>query len=142
MSLSSAAWAQTVTAEKVPAQVKRAFQTKFPDVKSVEWKIKSEKYEAEFTLKGAEVTVKFDATGKWLETETQIASSELTPTVRDALAKRFKGYKIIETQTVQLYNDPKTIYEIHLKNDKEILKTQLYADGTILNQSAKPRKKN
>lgn len=140
-SLLSVALAQVITSDKVPAPVKQALQTKFVGVKSVEWKIASDKnYEAEFTLEGVEITVKFDSTGKWLETETQIPSSEVPKAVLDALAKKFKGYKAVETQNLLLYNDPKMIYEIHLDNGKEILKTLLYPDGTIIKQSAKPQK--
>ena len=142
-SLSSAAWAQVVTADQVPTPVKQALQKLFSDAKSVEWKIGSDKnFEAEFTLKSIGITVKFDPTGKWLETETQIASSEVPPAVLAALGKKFKSYKIVETQSLRLDDDPKIIYEIHLDNDQEILKILLYADGTIFKQSAKPKKKN
>lgn len=139
--LSAAALAQVVTADKVPAPVKQALQNKFPGVKNVEWKIAKDKnLEAEFTLKGVAATVKFDPAGKWLETETQIPLAQVPKPAVDALAKKFKSYKIVETQSLQLYNDPKTTYEIHLDNSKEILKVLLSADGTILTQSAKPKK--
>jgi hypothetical protein len=138
--LSSVALAQTITSDKVPALIKQAFRTKFPDVKNVEWKIKSKKYEAEFVLKGVETAIKFDANGKWLETETQIPLSEVTKAVLNALGTKFKNYKIVETQTLQLFDDSRIIYEIHLENNKEIIKTLLYADGTILNQSLKSKK--
>ena len=140
--LSPVTWAQVLSADQVPAQVKRAFQTKFPAVKKPEWKIKSDKnYEAEFMRAGAEVTVKFDTAGKWLETETQIAQARLTKAVRDVLANRFSGYKLIETQSVELWNDPGAIYEVHLDNQSEILKIQLYANGNILSKSATPKSK-
>jgi hypothetical protein len=141
-SLSPSAWAQVLTADQVPVHVKRAFQTKFPAAKSAEWKLKSDKnYEAEFIRAGAEVTVKFDTAGKWLETETQIAQSHLTKAVRDVLANHFSGYKLVETQSVELWNDPGTIFEVHLENQSEILKIQLYADGNILSKSATPKSK-
>lgn len=137
----SAALAQVTTADKVPAPVKQALQREFPGLKSVEWKIAGDKsFEAEFTSKGAAITVKFDPAGKWLETETQIPSAQVPKAVVDSLAKKYKSCKIVETQTLQLHNDPKIQYEIHLDNDKEILKVLLAADGTILSQSVKPKK--
>ena len=49
----------------------------------VEWKLKNDhSYEAEFRLNGVEVAAKFDANGKWLETETTIARTKLPPDVR------------------------------------------------------------
>jgi len=37
--LLAGAWAQTITEDNVPGPVRQAFQAKYPDVKSVEWKI-------------------------------------------------------------------------------------------------------
>jgi predicted secreted protein len=139
-SVMSLALAQIVTSDKVPASVKQALEVRFPDVKSVEWKIKDKDFEAEFTLKGIETTAKFDSAGKWLESEKAIPSSQVPKAVLDALAGKFRGYKIVETQTLQSYNDPRLVYEIHLESDKEILKILLHADGAIINQSVKPRK--
>ena len=58
-------------AAEVPGVVRQAFQARFPAVKEVEWKLKSDRnYEAEFTLKEVEIAAKFDSAGKWLETST------------------------------------------------------------------------
>ncbi|MBZ5500240.1 MAG: PepSY-like domain-containing protein [Acidobacteriia bacterium] len=142
-SLNSAALAQVVTADKVPVPVKQALGAKFQNVKSVEWKISGDKnFEAEFTLKGVAITIKFDPAGKWLETETQIPSSDVPKAVLGVLAQKFRTYKIVETQNLQLHNDPQMIFEIHLDNGKEILKVLLHADGAILSQSVKPKKQN
>jgi hypothetical protein len=135
------ALSQVVPADKIPAPVIQALQSKFPGVKSVEWKVaKDNNLEAEFTLKGISITVKFDPAGKWLETESQISSVQVPKAVVDALTKKFVGYKIVETQNLQLYNDARMSYEIHLDNKKEILKVVLAADGTIQSQSTKPKK--
>jgi hypothetical protein len=134
-------WAQTITEDKVPGPVRQAFQVRFPDVKSVEWKIAGDKnYEAEFALKGVETTVKFDPAGAWRETEKQILSSEVPKAVREVLGQKFKSYKIIETQDLRLFDDPGLIYEIHLDDGKDILKVLLSADGKIVKQSMKPKK--
>jgi hypothetical protein len=135
-----AAPAQVLTADQVPAAVKQAFQARFPAVKAAGWKVKSDKnYEAEFTVKGTEIAAKFDSAGKWLETESAISRSQVPKAVRTAVAKQFKGYKVVETQTVQRRNEERLIYELHLENTKEIVKAQLSADGTVLTQSAKPK---
>lgn len=53
--------------------MKKGLRQKFPAVKHVEWKIKSDRnYEAEFTLNGTDIAAKFDRTGKWLETESAV----------------------------------------------------------------------
>jgi len=138
--LSLAAPSQVLTVEQVPAPIKQAFQARFPDVKQVEWKIKSDKnYEAEFTFKGTGIAAKFDSAGKWLETESTILPSRLPKPVRTTVDKQFKGYKVVETQNLQRWNERPLIYELHLENAKEVVKAQFSADGAILNQSAKPK---
>jgi hypothetical protein len=138
--LSSASPAQVLTPDQVPSVVKQAFQARFSAVKAVAWKLKPDKnYEAEFTLKGTEIAAKFDSAGKWLETESAISRSQVAKALRTAVANQFAGYKVAETQAVQRWNEERLIYELHLENAKEIVKAQFSADGTVLNQSVKPK---
>lgn len=138
--LSGTAPAQAVTANQVPPAVKKGFQARFPAVKHAEWKIKSGRnYEAEFTLKGTDIAVKFDSTGKWLETESAILWFTVPSAVKDTIAKWFKEYKVIETQTVQRWDEQRVIWEIHLEGANEIVKAQLNGDGVIMSRTAKPR---
>jgi hypothetical protein len=134
--------AQVLTSSHVPVAIRHAFQAKFPAVRSAAWKIKSDgNYEAEFTLKRREIAVKFDVTGKWIETESAIPRRQLPTAVSSAIAQKFEGYKLIETQTVQRWNESRLIYEVHLETAGEIVKLQMYDDGTIVNQSAKEKTK-
>ncbi len=104
-SIPSAFFGQQVSADKVPPIVRQACEAKFPRVRRVEWKLKSDhNYEAEFKRNGVEVAAKFDSTGKWLETETTIARRKLPTDVRATISKQFGGYKIIETQTVERFD--------------------------------------
>src|SRR5207248_388890 len=130
--------AQVLSTNHVPAKVRQAFRAKFPAVRFAAWKIKSDgDYEAEFTLKRKEIAAKFDVSGKWIETESAIPRSQLPTALSAAIAQEFKGYKIVETQTLQRWDETRLIYEVHLENAAEIVKLQLYSDGTILNRSAK-----
>jgi hypothetical protein len=127
-----------VAAGQVPDAVKHAFQAKFPAVQPAEWKIKPDGvYEAEFIRNGAEITVMFDATGKWLETESAIDPAKVPSAVSDAAAKQFNGYKVIETQSVERWDEPGLSYELHLENAREIAKVRFSDQGAILNRSAK-----
>jgi hypothetical protein len=137
---SGAALAQTVPASHVPRAVKKSLREKFLSAKRVEWKIKSDRnYEAEFTLKGTDIAVKFDAKGKWLETESAALRSAIPPAVQDTIATRFKGYKVIEIQTLQRWNEQHVVWEIHLEGTNEIVKAQFNGNGAILSRSAKPK---
>ena len=139
--LAGLAYGEPLTAEKVPTKVRQAFRVKFPEVKKVEWKLKDDKnYEAEFTQKDVEVAAKFDENGKWVETETAIAKTDLPKEVRAKISKEFKDYKVIETQKVERPDDKPVLFEVHLENPKEVLKLQLEANGTIAARSSKPKK--
>ncbi len=130
-----------MSADQVPVVVRQALQARFPTVTTAEWKIKSDKnYEAEFMLQDTEIAAKFDPAGKWLETERAIPASEVPHAVRDTVAAQFQGYKTVETQSVERWNDQRAIYELHLENGKVAVKAQFAADGTILNQSTKTKK--
>ena len=135
-----AAASQALTSDQVPALVKQAFERKFPAVKAAAWKLKSDKnYEAEFTVKGIERAVKFDAAGKWLETETAISHSKVPKAVRKAADNQFSGYKVTETQSLQRWNEDSLAYELHFENATELVKAQFSADGTVLSKSSKPK---
>lgn len=132
--------AQAITPEQVPGVVRQGFQSKFPSVKQAEWKIKSDKnYEAEFTLKGKEIAAKFDLTGKWLETESAISRCKVPKAARARASKKFEGYKVVERQSVQRWNEERLIYELHLENANEIVKAQFAENGATLSQSAKTK---
>ena len=129
---------QSLRADNVPANVRAAFQTKFPGVSKVEWKLKADKnYEAEFKQKDVEVAVKFDDKGKWLETETAIERSALPNAVLATILKEYKAYKIIETQKVERADNKPILFEVHLENGEEILKVQLEKSGAVASKSSK-----
>ena len=128
------------SAAPVPDVVQRTFQEKFPAVKLVEWKLKPDhNYEAEFTLGETEISAKFDPVGKWLETESAIPPGQVPQSVHESAVEHFNGYHAVETQTVERWNDQRSIYELHLDNGQEIAKVLFSADGTVLNQSAKAK---
>ena len=132
--LSCTGFRQLITTDQVPPVVKRGFHNIFPNVKQMQWKIKSDKnYEAEFMLKGSEIAVKIDSTGKWIETESAALWSTVPSMVKDTVAKRFKKYKVIEIQTVQRWNKQHVFWEIHLENAHEIIKIQFEENGAIIN---------
>jgi hypothetical protein len=139
--ISSGALAQQLSANKVPPVVRQACEAKFSRVRKVEWKLKNDhSYEAEFRMNGVEVAAKFDANGNWLETETTIARTKLPSDVRATISKNFSSYKLIETQTVERFDQKLRVYEVHLEDLKEVLKILFEENGTLVSQSSKPKK--
>jgi hypothetical protein len=135
-----AAEAQKLKNTDVPDAVKKAFATKFPGVKEVEWsKEGSSEFEAEFEIKKVEQSANFDATGKWLATEKEIKLADLPQAVRTAIDKDFAGFKIKEVETMET-PDHALLYEVGLKKDKTGYEVQYSANGTVVKKESKPDK--
>lgn len=107
----------SLAAQTPPQAVLTAFRQKFTDLKKVHWGLeKNGEWEAEFDgADGKEISANFSAAGKWLETETEIAFSELPAPVQTAL----QGKKVKETARIQRA-DGSVIYEAEVKR-KDLL---------------------
>lgn len=124
-------FAQEIPAEKVPSEVKTAFQSKFPDAKKVEWEMEDGLYEAEFKMKGNEMSATFDSKGIWKETETEIKVKNLPKAVSNMLANEFPGFEIDEACQVESAEHG-SCYEVEIEKGDEEMEVLLKADGTIL----------
>ncbi len=94
----------------VPDEVKQAFAAKAPSVKNPEWEMEDGNFEAEYTEDGKETSMVFNAAGKHILTEKEIAVSELPANVAVDLAKRAAGKKIKEAARLD-YADGTVMYE-------------------------------
>ena len=115
----------TMYAQKTPsAAITSAFHQKFSNVQELEWEMeKNGEWEAEFEQGGVDMSATFSATGQWLETETEINTTDLPTPVQAAL----KGKKVKEAAKI-LRADGSTVYEAEVKG-----KDLLYdAGGTLL----------
>lgn len=110
-----------------PEAVLAAFKQKFPNAQDVDWsKEKNGDWEAEFELpsSSSEMSATFSADGRWLETETEIAFSELPAPIVTAL----QGKKVKETARIEKA-DGSTVYEAEVKRKDLIFDTS----GKMLN---------
>lgn len=133
-------YTQKLTADKVPAPVKEAFAKKFPAATDVKYEMEKKDYEINFKDKGIEMSANFDATGKWLETETEIKESDLPKEISASVTKNFSGYKISEVAKTET-PDKGLIYEMDLKNDKEGFEVQFSPKGDVLKKTPLKKEK-
>src|ERR1044071_6856347 len=95
--------AQKISADKVPAPVQKSFHAKFPGAANVKWEMeKKDRYEAAFKVNKQELTACFNPEGQWVETETELETSQLPQAVQLTISKDFAGYKIkeaVQTET-------------------------------------------
>jgi hypothetical protein len=133
--ISLVGYSQKITPDKVPGAVKQAFAKKFPAATDIKYEMEKKDYEINFRDKGVEMYANFDATGKWLETETEIKESGLPKEVSASVAKNYKGFKISEIAKVET-PDKGLIYEMDLKNDKEGYEVQFSLKGDVLKKES------
>ena len=116
---------------KIPANVQKTFDQKFPTAKAVKWDKENEKeWEAEYQMDGNSCSANFSLDGKWLETETEIKKEELPDKVTMAVSKSFDGYKIEAAETIDTPEG--RTYEVEVEKGKEIYEVILNKEGDIL----------
>lgn len=103
--ISTSAFAQKMSADKIPAAVKQAFEKAYPSAKSAKWDMEGKDFEASFEQGKEELSVVFDAKGQVLEVEKEVELSALPAAVQVAL----KGKKVKEAAIIT--KGGKTIYE-------------------------------
>lgn len=107
------------TAQNVPDAVKNAFAKSFPNTTVKKWDKEGRNYEANFTKDGKSMSATFDATGKWIETETDIKVSELPAGVISYVKSNYKGATIKEAAVLS-NTESKKMYEAEVKG-KDLL---------------------
>lgn len=93
------AGAQSLKESEVPSAVKTAFHKQYPGVAS-KWEKEKDNYEVNFKEDGKTKSVVITKVGKIIETETDIAISELPQIVHSYIAQHYKGAKVKEAAKV------------------------------------------
>ena len=135
----TSAFAQKIPSEKVPAAVKQAFKKQFAKATSAKWEMENNDYEVHFKLDGTDGSANFDATGKWLETETEIKFEALPVAVKAKITKTFAGYKAGETNKVET-PDKGILYEVELSKGTEKIEIQFTKEGEVMNRKVENKK--
>ncbi len=107
--------AQKLQQKEVPLKVKAALKQKFPDASHIKWEKEDQNFEAGFKSGTTHSSVLFNATGDILETETAIAASDLSNSIKQYIQKNYPGKKIKEAASI---TDAKGVvtYEAEVSN--------------------------
>lgn len=117
--------------QKVPAEVQKSFNQKFPESKSVKWEMENaSEWEAEFKMNGKEKSAGFDLQGNWQQTETEIKVAELPDAITNAIRTQFAGYKVEEPEMLEMANG-EVAYEVELEKGKEEWEAVFATDGSL-----------
>ena len=114
----------------VPAAVKNAFQSKYPDATDVKWgKENSKEFEAEFKLGNTSVSANFKTDGSWVETETVVPITDLPAAVSTAITTKNPGAVITLAEKLDMPGN-KTLYEVSFRVNGKRKSMELHPDGT------------
>ena len=115
----------------VPAAVKTAFHKKFPTVKKAHWSLEGRtEWEAEFKLKGKDMSANFDQQGNWKEIETELNNTRLSTPVMETLSNQFPGYSV---ENVSFTQTPKyNAYEIVIEKGESKLEVTINKKGKLI----------
>ncbi len=117
--------------KNLPENVKTAFSAMFPDASNVKWDKENEtEWEAEFKMSGKEYSANFDSAGKWMETEFEIAVSDIPAEVKASLDKEFPEGKIEESEISETADGK--AYEFSIKQGKELVEVSMDSGGNII----------
>ncbi|MEJ0029100.1 MAG: PepSY-like domain-containing protein, partial [Bacteroidota bacterium] len=128
-------YSQKVKDSDVPAAVRDAFGKAFPKATGVKWsKEGANEFESEFKVGKEEKSAVFDNAGVWLNTETEIETSDLPTAVQSSIKKQYPDYKIEEAEVLETPDGVK-LYEVEVKKGSTKHEVVLSADGTITKTS-------
>lgn len=102
----------------VPAAVQESFKKNFPGVTVKKWEKEDGNFEANFSKDGKTMSATFDSKGEWMETETDIAISELPVAVTSYVKEHYSGATIKEA--AMLKTPQGDMYEAEVKG-KDLL---------------------
>ncbi len=137
----SAAYAQKINEDKIPATVLSNFKKQFTTAAKTQWEIEGADFEVNFKNSGVEYSAKYDKQGNWLETEQEIKNAELPAAVKSALEKEFPEAEIEESEKVT-YPNNKTVYEMEIEKGKQKFEVQFSTEGTLLKKEEMHKKEN
>lgn len=118
-------------AVSVPQVVADAFHAKFPNAAKQKWeKENATEYECEFHNGKTEMSAKYDQSGRWLETETEVKVTDLPPAVLEVIVQQYKDYKLKEAEVVETPEGK--LYEAELSKGGKVTELRLSADGRVV----------
>lgn len=124
--------AQRLTMDQVPAAAAQAYKVKFTTASQPGWlKTGTGTYEVQFFNGKKRQSATFDATGKWLQTQTEINYNQAPAKVRTAFESQFENYQVQEVYEIET-PDKGLCYEITAFKNRDSFIAVFSAKGELL----------
>lgn len=112
----------------VPADVRNAFELKYPDAEEVEWKLRKDTYQAEF-FDFYQTIVVYNIEGLWLRTISLVSEDDLPEEAYNFIDENYEISQIFEIHKVE-DNKQKISYKVMIEDGGEKTTLKFSEEGT------------
>jgi len=122
-----------VAKDKVPDEVKTAFQQKYPGEDDPNWQIdKNGNFEAQFKKDGKRYRADFSPQGPWIETELTLKKKDLPKAVQVKIKSEYDTFKIVEIEEVD-HSSKGRFYDVEFSLLGKKKDVEFNESGQVLN---------
>jgi hypothetical protein len=132
--------AQSISPDQIPAEVRNAVKTKFPDAADLKWEAKTDQYKAEFKIGKRGHDVWLDKKGVIKKHKQDFPKSELPEVIRKKIETDFSGYKIDDADKIE--ENSVIFYEVDLEGPADDRKLRFTSAGEMKENKVKESKKD
>lgn len=110
-------FAQKISEDKVPANVRNSFTLVYPNIKGT-WEMEKKNFEVSFKKNGKDMSLLIDVNGTILETETTISTAQIPQSARDYIKSNYSKATIEEAARIEKANGD-IVYKVEV-NDQDL----------------------
>jgi len=114
----------------IPNDIRRSFEERYQDAKSIAWVIKEDRYKVNFIFKGSEMFTYLDRHGLWMKSFTKLKQEELPESVVNHLESNFPDYQLTK---YYLKDTPQGVsYTVAVKGNQEYVWLEFDVNGNLV----------
>lgn len=120
--------------EDVPATVREALLSSFPEATGIDWEKKGEDYEADFDVDRVDHNAMLNASGTVLKHKYDIPETDLPEAIRATISQNYANHKIDDPEVLVQNGD--TLYQVELDHMTSMDEKLVFsADGQKVDQA-------
>jgi hypothetical protein len=116
-----------------PKCAQEDLQRRFGQAGNARWEKEGDHFEAEWRENGREVAVLYDAAGKYILTEREIAASDLPETIMASVNASLPGAQVLEAERQEDGNRIRG-YQVELRHQGHVKEITFDAGGNVLTE--------
>ncbi len=106
------------------------FRSQFAGAYDVDWETANDVYEVEFEISKVDYKAWYDANGKLLMLQQDIAPRQLPEAVKNAVKQKYSGFRTDDAE--RFYKGTEVLYEVSVEKGEQEYKAYFKEDGTFI----------